>query len=65
MLHLLLLIARNIIAVKWRNPQTPTVTQWRQKLREVYVVEALTATLQLRTDVFGRRWLLKARCLSN
>lgn len=67
LLHILLMTARKMITIKWMNLQPPTVAQWKQKLREVYGMEALTAKLQLRSDVFGRigRWLPIARYLSN
>ena len=65
LLHILLMTARKMVTVKWMNPQPPTVAQWKQKLREVYGMEALTAQLQLKADVFVRRWLPIARYLSN
>lgn len=57
LLHILLMIARKIVTINWRNPQPPTVAQWKHKLREVYGMEALTTQLQLKTDVFMRRWI--------
>ena len=65
LLHILLMTARKMVTIKWRNPRPPTVAQWIQKLREVYGMEALTAQLQLRSDVFKRRWLPISRYLSN
>ena len=65
LLHILLMTARKMVTINWMNPQPPTVAQWKQKLKEVYGMEALTAKLQLRSDVFVRRWLPIARYLSN
>lgn len=53
------------LPIKFMTPQPPTVSQWRQKLADVYVMEALTAKSQLRSDIFGRRWRPIARYLSN
>ena len=57
LLHILLMTARKMVTIKWKNSQPPTVAQWKQKLGEVYGMEAPTAQLQLRSDVFLRRWL--------
>lgn len=57
LLHLHLMTARKMITVKWMNPRQPTIAQWKQKFRDVYFMEALTAKLQLRSDVLGRLWL--------
>ena len=46
LLHILLMTAGKMVTIKWLNPQPPTVAQWKQKLREVYGMEALTAQLQ-------------------
>lgn len=56
---LAMMTARKIKAVEWKNSQTATVAVWKQKLRKVFGIEALTAKLQLKSDVFGSRWLLK------
>jgi len=55
LLHILLMTARKMVTIKWMNSQPPTVAQWKQKLGEVYRIEALTAQLQLRSNVFLRR----------
>lgn len=52
--HVLLLTARKTITIKRMNPQPPTVAQWKQRLMEVNVMEALTAKLQSRSDVLGK-----------
>lgn len=65
LLHILLMTARKMVTVKWMNPQSPTIIEWKQRLKEVYVLESLTARLQLRSDVFGRRWSPIERYLSN
>ena len=54
--HLLLMTERKMITICWLNPEPPTVTQWTQKIRQVYLMERLTAQLQLKTPVFERRW---------
>lgn len=57
LLHILLMTARKMVTVNWMKPEPPTVAQWTLKLKEVYVMETLTAQLQLKTDIFQRRWL--------
>ena len=56
LLHILLMTARKTITMNWLKPQPPTVDQWTQKLKSVYLMEYLTAQLQLKTDLFTRRW---------
>lgn len=65
LLHILLITACKIITISERNPQLPTVAHWKLNLSNVYEMGALTAELQLRSDVFGRRLLPIARYLSN
>ena len=65
LVHILLLTARKMVTIKWMNSRPPTGAQCKQKLGEVYGMEALTAQLQLRSDVFLRRWLPVARYLFN
>ncbi len=58
LLGVLLLIAKKMITVLWRNAKPPTVQQWRERLKSVYLMESITAKLQLRTDVFNIKWTL-------
>lgn len=55
-LRILLLSARKIITVNWRKPSPPTKTEWTQRLKHVYLMELLTAKLQMKTDLFFHRW---------
>ena len=50
----LLLFAKKMITVSWLR-QPPTSTQWREKVKEVYHMESLTARLQL-NQVFLTKW---------
>ena len=37
--------------------------QWSQRLKDVYTMEKMTASLQLKTDIFDQRWSCIARYL--
>lgn len=39
LLEMLLLIAKKMITVSWRNVNPPTVQQWRIRLKNVYQME--------------------------
>lgn len=54
LLRILLLVAKKTITVSWLKP--PTVTQWREKIKDVYYMENITARLQLKTEVFLTKW---------
>lgn len=56
LLHLLLMMARKMITICWLKPEPPTIAQWTQKIRKVYLMERLTAHVQLKTPAFERRW---------
>lgn len=56
LLHLLLMTARKMITISWLKPEPPTVSQWIQKVKQVYLMEQLTAQLQLKTPTVERRW---------
>ncbi len=56
LLRNLLLVAKKMITVSWLKPQPPIVTQWREKIRDVYYMENITARLQLKTEVFLSKW---------
>ena len=45
----ILLIAKIMITVLWRNVKPPTVHQWKKMLKDVYLMESTTAKLQLKT----------------
>ena len=56
LLLVFLLIAKKMITISWLRPQPPTVTQWREKVKDVYYMENITARLHLKIDVFLNRW---------
>lgn len=56
MLQILLLIAKKMITVNWKDPKPPTITQWIQRLKRVYTMEQMTASLQWKIDTFEQRW---------
>ena len=58
LLHVLLMIARKMITINWMKPNPPTVAQWLQKVKHVYMMEYMTAQLQLKVPIFMRRWTL-------
>ena len=51
-----IIIAKKMITISWLRPQPPTVTQWREKVKDVYYMENITTRLHLKTDVFLNRW---------
>lgn len=53
LLRTLLLIAKKTITVLWLQPQPPNIKQWQQKVNEVYIMEKITAKIQLKTDFFN------------
>lgn len=56
MLQILLLIAKKMITVNWKDPKPLTITQWVQRLNRVYTMERMTTSLQLKMDTFEQRW---------
>ncbi len=56
LLRILLLIAKKTITASWLKPQPPSITQWRDRVKNVFVMEKITARLQLKTDLFDKRW---------
>lgn len=56
LLHLLLMTARKMITVNWMKPDPPTTGHWIKKIRNIYIMEQLTAQLQLKTQTLKRRW---------
>jgi len=56
-LRVLLLIAKKKnITANWKSVKSPTVTEWKQRLKQIYMMEKMTASLQLKTDLFNQRW---------
>lgn len=62
-LRILLLVAKKMITVNWRDVKPPTIGQWTQRLKNVYLMERMTASLQLKMDTFDRRWSRVSRYL--
>lgn len=62
-LRILLLVAKKMITVNWREVKPPTIGQWTQRLKNVYLMERMTASLQLRMDTFMQRWSSISRYL--
>lgn len=52
LLRILLLIAKKMIAVSSLRLQPPTVTRWREKIKDVFYMKHIIAGLQLKTDIF-------------
>lgn len=62
-LHILLLVAKKNVTANWKNVKSPTVAEWKQRLRQVYLMERMTASLQLKMDLFDRRWSMVGKYL--
>ncbi|KAF7646198.1 hypothetical protein LDENG_00191690 [Lucifuga dentata] len=56
MLRVLVLLAHKMITINWLKPHPPTLEQWTQRLRVVNCMENITASLQLRMDIYLQRW---------
>lgn len=56
LLHVLILIARKMITLLWLKPFPPTVPQWQERVKKVYLMEKITAHLHLKMDIFRIRW---------
>ena len=56
LLRALLLIANKVITSCWLKPQPPTITQWRDRIQDMYRMEHLTALLQLKIEAFINNW---------
>lgn len=57
-LRILLLVAKKIVTLNWKNVKSPTVSEWKQKLKQVYIMERMTASLQMKMDIFNQRWCM-------
>lgn len=56
LLNALVLIAHKMITTGWLKPQPPTLDQWTQRLKAVNVMECMTASLRLQTDIYIEKW---------
>ncbi len=56
LLRTLLLIAKKIITASWLKPQPPSIMQWRDRVKHVFIMKKIAATLQLKRDRFAERW---------
>lgn len=45
-----------MITVLWLKPLPPTILQWQERVKKVYVMEKITAHLHLKMDIFTTRW---------
>ena len=57
LLRILLLIAKKTITASWLKPQPPSITEWRERVKSVFIMEKITAGLQLKSDRFDQKWL--------
>lgn len=57
LLRILLLIAKKTITASWLKPQPPSITEWRERVKNVFTMEKITARLQFKSDRFEQRWL--------
>ena len=56
LLGALLLIAKKDDYSVMEKLKPPTVQQWRERLKSVYLMESITVKLQLRMEVFNIKW---------
>lgn len=56
LLKVLVLVAKKMITISWYNPLPPTISQWKERIRQVYIMEKITAKLNLTLDLFMKRW---------
>ncbi|CAH2325000.1 Hypothetical predicted protein [Pelobates cultripes] len=48
--------AKSLIPARWKSPVVPTITQWIEKVDEIYNMEILTAELRGMQDRCTRLW---------
>lgn len=65
LMRILLLVAKKMITVNWLRPQPPNIVQWRERLKNVYMMEKITARLHLKMDLFAERWSPLIQAMSN
>ena len=56
LLQILLLVARKMITILWLKPLPPTLHQWKERLKTVYLMEKITAKLHCRMGLFLTLW---------
>ena len=56
LLRILLLIAKKMITINWLKPHTPNTMQWTDRIKKVFIMEKITARLQLKLETFERQW---------
>ena len=56
LLRTMLLIAKKTITILWLQPQPPNIQQWQNKVNEVFIMEKITAKIQLKMDNFSVTW---------
>ena len=49
--HVLLIIARKMITLSWLKPLPPTILQWQERVKRVYIMEKTTVHLRLKMDI--------------
>ena len=56
LLRVLLSVGKKMTTVNWLKPQSPSIIQCREKLKNIYVMEKITARLWMRMDQFDNKW---------
>uniref|UniRef100_A0A3P9KVM4 Reverse transcriptase domain-containing protein n=1 Tax=Oryzias latipes TaxID=8090 RepID=A0A3P9KVM4_ORYLA len=56
LIQILLLVAKKMITRSWLKTSPPTLEQWLEALRKVYLMEKITAKLHLRSEMFYDLW---------
>lgn len=56
LLHILQLVARKMITVTWLKPLPPTTHQRCERVMKVYVMEKITAKLNVKMAILVIRW---------
>lgn len=57
-IHILLMAAKKIITINWMKTDPPWINQWLQKIKHIYLMEHVTAQLQLKLPTFKGKWRL-------
>lgn len=57
----LILIANKMITINWKDAKS--TKQWTQKPRQVYTLERMATSLQMKMDIFDQRWVSVATYL--
>uniref|UniRef100_A0A671Y4Q3 Uncharacterized protein n=1 Tax=Sparus aurata TaxID=8175 RepID=A0A671Y4Q3_SPAAU len=47
-----LFIQQCTIIASWLKPEAPSIIQWRDRVKDVYTMEKITARLRLKTNTF-------------